>query len=83
MNWVRLPAPFSLSSEACIPHTCESEAHLLARQGGQRAAEFEKILNHPGVVVSQPIGALAHLRLARASHLSGNNAKAKAPMKIS
>jgi hypothetical protein len=34
---------------------------LAARQGSKAAAEFQKILDHRGVVLNQPIGALAHL----------------------
>jgi eukaryotic-like serine/threonine-protein kinase len=32
------------------------EAHLAAHQGAEAAAEFQKILNHRGIVVSNPIG---------------------------
>ena len=42
------------------------EAYLSAQQGAAAAAEFQKIFDHPGVVVNQPIGALAHLGLGRA-----------------
>ena len=42
------------------------------------AAEFRRILDHPGVVVNEPIGALAYLGLGRAYALSGDTAKAKA-----
>lgn len=59
------------------PAYVRGEARLSARQGAEGAAKFQKILDHPGIVVSQPIGALAHLELARALHLSGDNAKAK------
>lgn len=59
------------------PAYLRGEARLLAGQGVEGLAEFEKILNHPGIVVSQPIGALAHLQLARALQLAGDNAKAK------
>jgi len=41
------------------------------------AAEFQKIIDHPGVVLSEPIGTLAHLGLARAYALSSDAAKAK------
>ncbi len=51
------------------------EAYVAAHQGG--AAEFQKILNHPGVVENEPIGALAHLGLGRAYALSGDAAKAR------
>ena len=50
----------------------------MAREGAQAAIEFQKILDHSGVVVSDPIGALAHLQLARALALSGDKIKSKA-----
>jgi len=46
-------------------------------QGSSAAAEFQKILDHPGVVQNEPIAALARLGLARAYVLSGDSAKAK------
>jgi eukaryotic-like serine/threonine-protein kinase len=55
-----------------------AEAYLAARQGVQAAAEFQKILDHRGVVVNEPIGALAHLGLARAYVVQGENTKARA-----
>jgi eukaryotic-like serine/threonine-protein kinase len=45
---------------------------------GQAAAEFQKILDHPGIVLNDPIGPMARLQLARALAVSGDNAKAKA-----
>jgi eukaryotic-like serine/threonine-protein kinase len=50
---------------------------LAAHQGREAAAEFEKILNHRGVVTNEPIGALAHLGLARAYVLQGDTPKAR------
>jgi tetratricopeptide (TPR) repeat protein len=52
-------------------------AYLAAHQGPQAAAEFQKILDGRAIVVSDPIGALAHLQLGRALALSGDKAKAK------
>jgi serine/threonine protein kinase/tetratricopeptide (TPR) repeat protein len=52
-------------------------AYLDARQGKQAAAEFEKILAHPGVVVNEVIFPLAHLGLARARVLSGDKSGAR------
>ncbi len=49
------------------------EAYLAAHQGAEAAAEFQKILGHPGIVLSDPIGALAHLGLARANALQAKN----------
>ena len=49
----------------------------MAHQAAPAVAEFQKILNHPGVVLNFPLGALAHLQLGRAYVLSGDIAKAK------
>ena len=46
--------------------------------GSEVAAEFQKILDRRGIVVNQPIGALAHLGLARAYALQGDTGKARA-----
>ena len=53
-------------------------AYLKAGQGLAAAAEFQKIINHRNIVVSDPIGALAHVQLGRAFALSGDKTKAKA-----
>jgi len=53
------------------------QAYLAAHQGVEAAMEFQKILNHRGIVVSDPIGALAHLQVGRAYMLSGDPSKAK------
>jgi eukaryotic-like serine/threonine-protein kinase len=42
------------------------------------AAEFQKILDNPGIVLNEPIGALAHLQISRAYEMAGDTAKAKA-----
>ena len=54
------------------------EAYLAAHQGNEAAAEFQKILDHRSVVLNQPVGALAHLGLARAYVLQANTARARA-----
>ena len=41
-------------------------AYLMLHRGSDAAGEFHKILDHPGMVVNDPIGALAHLQLGRA-----------------
>jgi hypothetical protein len=53
-------------------------AYLASHQGAEAAAEFQKILDHRGIVATDPIGALAHLQLARAFALSGAPTKANA-----
>jgi len=53
------------------------EALLAAHRYAEAAAEFQKILDHRGLVGADPIGALAHLQLGRAFALSGDLAKSK------
>jgi len=59
------------------PVYVRAEAFLAGHQGSEAATEFQKILDHRGIVVNAPIGALAHLGLARAYALSGDTVKAK------
>ena len=59
------------------PVFVRGEAYLAAHRGSEAAAEFQKILDHRGVVLNEPIGALAHLGVARAYAMQGNIAKAK------
>jgi eukaryotic-like serine/threonine-protein kinase len=53
------------------------QAYLMARQGSDAASEFQKILDHRGIVLNEFIGALARLQLARAYAISGDTVKAK------
>ncbi len=53
-------------------------AYLAARRGTEAAAEFKKLVEHPGVVANEPIGALAHLGLGRAYAIQGEMAKSRA-----
>jgi hypothetical protein len=48
------------------PSTCVPRRTWWGHQGAAAATEFQKILDHPGEVVNEPIGALAHLGLVRA-----------------
>jgi eukaryotic-like serine/threonine-protein kinase len=60
---------------ALYPVYLRGEAYLAAKQGAAARAEFQKILDHSGVVGNEPIGALAHLGLGRAYALAGDSAK--------
>ena len=60
------------------PIYVRGEAYLAAQQGAAAAAEFQKILDHPSLVVNEPIGALSHLGLARAYAMQGDVPKSKA-----
>jgi eukaryotic-like serine/threonine-protein kinase len=70
-------APYELGAGGLYPVYVRGEAYLAAHQGNEAAAEFKKILDHRGVVLNEPIGALAKLGLARAFSLQGDTAKAK------
>jgi hypothetical protein len=71
MNWARPVCFFG----ALYPVYVRGEAHLATHQGAEAALEFQKILDHRGIVNSDPIGALAHLQLGTALALSGDKAK--------
>ncbi|MGA8501903.1 MAG: protein kinase [Candidatus Sulfotelmatobacter sp.] len=53
-------------------------AYLAQKNGPAAAAEFQKFLDHPGVIQNFVLGSLAHLQLGRAYAISGNTQKAKA-----
>ena len=53
------------------------EALVAAHRYGEAAAEFQKILDHRGIVGADPIGVLAHLQLGRTFALAGDQVKAK------
>ena len=83
---LRIGAPYDLGAPpSCAPGFfgmlypvyVRGQAYLTAHQGAEAATEFQKILDHRGIVASDPIGALAHLQLGRAFALSGDTTKAK------
>lgn len=51
-------------------------AYLEAGRGWEAAAEFQKVLDHRGIVLADPIGTLAHLQLGRALGLLGERDRA-------
>ena len=83
---LRAAAPYELGASssgnyfwtALYPVFVRGEAYLAAHQGSEAAAEFQKILDHRGIVLNEPIGALAHLQIGRAYALQGDTTKAKA-----
>lgn len=70
--------PYIGSAPALYPVYVRGAAYLAAHQGSEAAAEFQKILDHRGIVLNEPIGALAHLQIGRAYAMQGDTAKAKA-----
>jgi len=65
-------------NSALCPVYVRGEAYLAAHHGSEAAAEFQKILEHRGVAVNEPIGVLAHLQIGRAYVMQGETAKARA-----
>jgi tetratricopeptide (TPR) repeat protein len=60
------------------PAYVRGEAYLLGHEGTAAAAEFQKLLDHTGIVQNFVIGALAHLQIGRAYAMAGHTGKAKA-----
>jgi tetratricopeptide (TPR) repeat protein len=54
------------------------EAYLMLHKGNEAAAEFQKILDHRGVVQNSLVASLAHLGLGRAYAMAGDAGKARA-----
>jgi len=76
INALQAASPIELGQIAFVcnisclyPTYVRGEAYLAAGQGNAAAAEFQKILDHSGVVWNCWTGALAHLGVARANAL--------------
>jgi serine/threonine protein kinase/tetratricopeptide (TPR) repeat protein len=67
--------PFT-NNTSCLYHVyVRGEAYLSAGQGSAASAEFQKILDHSGIVWNCWTGALAHLEVARADALQSRTAR--------
>jgi eukaryotic-like serine/threonine-protein kinase len=73
-----LGTPFQLQLGTMYPAYIRGQAQLMAHNGSAAATEFQKFLDHRGITLNFPLGALAHLGLARAYAVQGNTVKAKA-----
>ena len=60
------------------PAYVRGEAYLAAGHGAEAAAEFQKVLDHHGIVLADPISVLAHLQIGRTYAVAGDTTKAKA-----
>jgi len=60
-----------------MPAYLRGQAYLMAHRGPEAAREFQKILNHRGIVFYSPIAVLAHLQMGRATAMQGDTAKAR------
>jgi Flp pilus assembly protein TadD len=68
--------PYELGAELELVYF-RGLAYLAAHRGSEAASEFQKILNHRGVVLNAPVGALSHLQISRALAMQGDVAKAR------
>ncbi len=82
LNTLQAASPIELggiqfvANISCLyPTYVRGEAYLAAGQGGAAAAEFQKILNHSGIVWNCWTGTLAHLGVARANALQSRTSK--------
>jgi eukaryotic-like serine/threonine-protein kinase len=66
---------------ALYPVYVRGLAYSRMGRDGEAAAEFQKILDHPGMMLSDPMGPLARLQLARALSASGERVKSAAAYK--
>ena len=73
---IELGASGTLAIWMC-PTYLRGEAYLMLHDGNRAASEFQKLIDHRGVVVNFPWGALARLGVARAYTLQGDTAKAR------
>jgi class 3 adenylate cyclase/tetratricopeptide (TPR) repeat protein len=74
---IELGQPTGLAVYLC-PAYLRGEAYLMQHNGSAAAPEFQKFIDHRGLVANFPWGALARLGLARASAMQGNTVKARA-----
>jgi tetratricopeptide (TPR) repeat protein len=80
LNALQAAAPIELgeilfvNNISCLYHVyIRGEAYLAAGQGKEAAAEFQKIIDHSGIVWNCWTGALAHLGVARANALQARS----------
>ena len=72
-----LGAPPQFQLGTLYPAYIRGLAYSLTHNGAAAAAEFQKLLDHGGIVLNVVTGALAHLQLGRAYAMAGDTAKAK------
>ena len=69
--------PYDLGDAFLVPAYLRGLAYLQAGDGRQAASEFQKLIDHPGVLEIDIKGALAHLQLGRAQAMMGDKDAAR------
>jgi serine/threonine protein kinase/Tfp pilus assembly protein PilF len=78
---VELSAELLFPGATMYPVYVRGMAYLALHKGNEAAAEFQKFMDHRGLIANCPLGALAHLQIGRAYALQGDTAKARAAYK--
>ena len=82
MRAVELLAPVTIYEDGWTDNYMAAylrgESYLAANRGQEAAIEFQKIIDHPGVLLDSQISAMAKLEAARAYAMSGDFPKARA-----
>jgi tetratricopeptide (TPR) repeat protein len=73
---LRTTAPYEFSVNLMAVYF-RGLGYLGEQKGAEAEAEFEKVINHSGVVLNAPIGSLAYLQLGRAYSIQGESEKAR------
>ena len=77
--YLEAAAPYEMGDIASLyPAYVRGQAYLLAHNGTAAAAEFQKLLDHRGIVLNSVTGSLVHLQIGRAYVMTSDTAKAKA-----
>jgi Tfp pilus assembly protein PilF len=74
---VKYDLAYPASFNGLYPAYIRGLAYLQMGEGRLAAAEFQKLLDHPGIVGRDVTGALSHLQLARAQKMIGDQAAAR------
>ena len=78
---LQLASPYELGAPAPLgslyPAYLRGQANLARRRGAEAGREFQKFVDHGGIVQNYPLGALAHLGLGRAYALQGDPSRAR------
>jgi tetratricopeptide (TPR) repeat protein len=80
LNDLEAVSPYELGTfiKRMYPVYVRGQAYLLAHNGTAAAVEFQKLLDHRGIVLNFVTGSLAHLQLGRAYAISGDRVNSKA-----
>jgi DNA-binding winged helix-turn-helix (wHTH) protein/tetratricopeptide (TPR) repeat protein len=83
---LQVSVPYELGVHGCMVHALfgalypvyvRGEAYLASHRGAEAAGEFQKILDHRGIVMSDPVGVMGRVGLARALAMAGDATKAQ------